>query len=36
MKLHRPQAIRIENELGHDVSFFQLKDDAASERSAAD
>jgi len=35
MKLRRP-GVRIENELGRDVSFFQLKDAAASEKSAAD
>jgi len=33
MKLRRP-GVRVENELGHDVSFFQLKDAAASEKSA--
>ena len=33
MKLRRP-GVRIENELSHDVSFFQLKDAAASEKSA--
>jgi hypothetical protein len=35
MKLRRP-GVRVENELGHDVSFFQLKDAAASEQSADD
>ena len=33
MKLRRT-GVRVENELGHDVSFFQLKDAAASEKSA--
>jgi hypothetical protein len=35
MKLRRP-SVRVENELGHDISFFQLKDAAASEQSADD
>jgi hypothetical protein len=35
MKLRRP-GVRIENELGRDITFFQLKDAAASEQSAGD
>ena len=35
IRLRRP-GVRIEDELGRDVSFFELKDGATSEKSAGD